>query len=98
MWLGTVAGRVWADRQLPQLAGRRLVLVTDVLSDRSEVAVDLVDAGIGSTVLVTTDEAASSASGESIVDLAVVALVAGHDPLPAARSAADAPRIVEADA
>ena len=89
MWLGTVTGRVWADRALPQLAGRRLVLVADALSTRHEVAVDLVDAGVGSQVLVTTDESAASACGESTVDLAVVALVAGHDPLRAGHSPSD---------
>lgn len=73
--LGTVVRRVWSDRQLSSLDGRRLVLVADVGSDRREVAVDLVDAGTGVLVLVATDEAAAAAAGDPAVDAAVVALV-----------------------
>jgi ethanolamine utilization protein EutN len=77
--LGTVVRRVWSDRQLSSLDGRRLVLVADVGSDRREVAVDLVDAGTGVLVLVATDEAAAAAAGDPAVDAAVVALVSEPD-------------------
>lgn len=80
MMLGTVVRRVWSDRQLSSLDGRRLVLVADLDSDRREVAVDLVDAGTGGLVLVATDEAAAAAAGDPAVDAAVVALVSEPDP------------------
>jgi ethanolamine utilization protein EutN len=79
MLLGRVVGRVWADRQLPALRGRRFVLVQDDSTGARVVAVDLVDAGRGATVLVATDEAAQAAVGEQAVDAAVVALVADLD-------------------
>ena len=77
--IGTVIGRVWSDRQLPALTGRRLVLVASLTTERREVAVDLMDAGPGVTVLVATDEAAAAAVGDPAVDAAVVALVSGWD-------------------
>jgi ethanolamine utilization protein EutN len=82
MLLAEVLGRVWSERQLPALAGRRFVLVRELGSGVHTVAVDLIDVGIGSTVLVTTDEAAATACGEPTLDAAVVALVSGvdHDP------------------
>jgi microcompartment protein CcmK/EutM len=79
MLLGRVLGRVWADRQLPALAGRRFVLVEDESTHARVVAVDLVDAGRGATVLVATDDAAQCAAQEDAVDAAVVALVADLD-------------------
>lgn len=82
MMLATVVGRVWSDRQLPALNGHRLVLVTGVGSGHRAVAVDLMDAAPGVTVLVATDEAAAAAVGDPTVDAAVVALVAGWDPEP----------------
>lgn len=80
MILGTVVGQIWSERQLASLDGRRFVLVAEVGSDRRSVAVDLVDAGPGVTVLVATDEAAAAATGEATVDAAVVALVADGAP------------------
>jgi ethanolamine utilization protein EutN len=77
--LGTVVGRVWADRQLPGLNGRRLVLVAVVGSDHREVAIDLVDAAPGVAVLIAKDEAAAAAAGDPTVDAAVVALVDNWD-------------------
>jgi ethanolamine utilization protein EutN len=68
--LGTVVQRVWADRQLSSLDGRRLVLVAEVDTDRREVAVDLCDAGPGVLVLVATDEAAAAAAADATVDAA----------------------------
>lgn len=83
MILGEVLGRVWAERQLDGLGGRRLVLVRDTGSGERCVAVDLLDSGPGMTVLVATDEAAAAAAGAAWVDAAVVALVSGYDGEPA---------------
>jgi ethanolamine utilization protein EutN len=74
--LGTVVRQVWSERQFPSLDGRRLVLVAEIGTDRRAVAVDLVDAGPGVTVLVATEEAAAAATGDATIDAAVVALVA----------------------
>jgi len=79
MILGQVVGRVWSDRQLPALVGRRFLLVRAVSSEEMTVAVDLLDVGVGATVLIATDEAAAAACGESSVDAAVVALVSEYE-------------------
>jgi microcompartment protein CcmK/EutM len=79
MLLGTVIGRVWSDRPLPALSGRSLLIVRDLLDGSTTVAVDLLEVGVGATVLVTTKEAAAAASGVSAVDAAIVALVANYD-------------------
>lgn len=79
MLLAVVTGRVWSDRQLAGLDGRRMVTVRGVADDAALVAVDLLEVGVGDTVLVTTDEAAAAASGVATVDAAVVALVSGYD-------------------
>jgi ethanolamine utilization protein EutN len=81
MILGEVVGRVWNDRQVPGLQGRRLLLVRDLASDGQFVAVDLVEVAAGDVVLVVQDDAAQSAAGAA-VDAAVVALVGGADALP----------------
>jgi ethanolamine utilization protein EutN len=82
MLLAEVLGRVWAERQVPDLDGRRMVLVRDLSTSAAHVAVDLVDVAAGNTVLVATDDAAQTATGGAAVDAAVVALVAGADRLP----------------
>ena len=64
------------------LDGRRFVLVRDPDSGARHVAVDLVDAAAGTTVLVATDEAAAAARRDRGVDAAVVALVSGYDGQP----------------
>ena len=84
MLLAEVLGRVWAERQVPDLDGRRMVLVRELSTSAAHVAVDLVDVAAGNTVLVVTDDAAPTATGGAAVDAAVVALVAGADHLPAA--------------
>ncbi len=83
MILGEVVGRVWSERQHAGLDGRRLVLVRDPDSGARHVAVDLLDAAAGMTVLLATDEAAAMACGIPSVDAAVVALVSGYDGQPA---------------
>lgn len=82
MLLAEVLGRVWAERQVPDLDGRRMVLVRELSTSATHVAVDLVDVAAGNTVLVVTDDAAQTATGGAAVDAAVVALVAGTDRLP----------------
>ena len=82
MLLAEVLGRVWAERQVPDLDGRRMVLVRDLSTSAAHVAVDLIDVAAGNTVLVVTDDAAQTATGGAAVDAAVVALVAGADRLP----------------
>ncbi|NLU78529.1 hypothetical protein HCA58_09080 [Micromonospora sp. HNM0581] len=85
MVLGEVVGKVWADRILSPLQGRRLVLVRVRPDGPDLVAVDPLNVGVGTTVLVVTDEAAAAVAGESTVDAAVVALLADTgtpDPAP----------------
>ena len=82
MLLAEVLGRVWAERQVPDLDGRRMVLVRELSTSAAHVAVDLIDVAAGNTVLVVTDDAAQTATGGAAVDAAVVALVAGADQLP----------------
>lgn len=82
MLLAEVLGRVWAERQLPDLDGRRMVLVRELSTSAAHVAVDLIDVAAGNTVLVVTDDAAQTATGGAAVDAAVVALVAGADQFP----------------
>jgi microcompartment protein CcmK/EutM len=81
MLLAEVLGRVWAERQVRDLDGRRMVLVRELSTSATHVAVDLVEVAAGNTVLVVTDDAAQTATGAA-VDAAVVALVAGADRLP----------------
>jgi ethanolamine utilization protein EutN len=82
MLLAEVLGRVWAERQVADLDGRRMVLIRELSTSATHVAVDLVDVAAGNTVLVATDDAAQTAVGGAAVDAAVVALVAGADRLP----------------
>lgn len=79
MLVARVLGRVWSDRQVPGLDGHRMLVVRDLGSDTIHVAVDLVDATAGNTVIVATDEAAQAQLGGVPVDAAIVALVAGTD-------------------
>lgn len=83
MILGEVVGRVWNERQVTGLQGRRLVAVRVAGDGVVVVAVDLVEVSTGNVVLVATDEAAQAAVGADAagVDAAVVALVSGADDL-----------------
>ncbi|MBW3606615.1 MAG: hypothetical protein KY460_17245, partial [Actinobacteria bacterium] len=58
MLVARVLGRIWSDRQVDGLNGHRMLVVRDLGSGATQVAVDLVDAASGNTVLVATDEAA----------------------------------------
>jgi ethanolamine utilization protein EutN len=88
MLLGRVLGRVWSDRQVAGLDGHRMVIVRELETRATHVAVDLVEATAGSTVIVTTYEAAQAQLGPTPVDAVVVALVAGLEGIddPAAMS------------
>jgi ethanolamine utilization protein EutN len=92
MLLAEVLGRVWAERQVTDLDGRRMVLVRELSTSATHVAVDLVDVAAGNTVLVVTDDAAQTAVGGAAIDAAVVALVAGADQLPASPTSRRAER------
>lgn len=84
MVLGKVVGRVWNERQVSGLDGRRLVAVR-VPGAAPVVAVDLIEVAAGNVVLLATDEAAQAAAGGAAagIDAAVVSLVAGADDLDA---------------
>lgn len=83
MILGEVVGRVWNERQVRGLEGRRLVSVRTSAVEGAIVAVDLIEVAAGNLVLLATDEAAQAAAGGTAggVDAAVVALVSGADDL-----------------
>ena len=89
MILGQVVGRVWNERQVQGLDGRRLVAVR-VPGSAPVVAVDLIEVAEGNVVLLATDEAAQAAVGGNAagIDAAVVALVAGADKLDSLQDAA----------
>ena len=88
MLVGEVLGRIWNDRQIADLERRRLVVVRELGSGATVVAVDLIDVAAGNRVLVATDDAARSAADAPGVDAAVVARVRGADVLPGDRGAA----------
>ncbi|HTA21018.1 MAG TPA: EutN/CcmL family microcompartment protein [Polyangia bacterium] len=87
---GTIIGNVWATRQAPGLAGRKLVLVAARDADgrasgRVVVAVDTLDAGAGDDVTVAFGSGArnvvAAAAGpdnrDLLCDAAVAAIVEG---------------------
>ena len=92
MRIAEVVGRVWNDREISALQGRRLVLVRDLGLGAFTVAVDLIEVAPGNTVLIVEEDAARTAAGAP-VDAAVIALVGGADklPEPAAGRAAEDP-------
>jgi len=84
MQRGKVTGSVWATRRVEVLEGVRLALVRrrgpdGRLLDKEEVAVEVVEAGIGAEVLLADGREASLAmpEGKSFapVDLAVVGVL-----------------------
>lgn len=81
MIIATVVGRVWAERRLPAVEGVRFLSCRTVPGDEVLVAVDLVDAPPGATVLVATDDAAMAVAGGVPADAAIVAIVGGMDPI-----------------
>ncbi len=86
MFLGRVIGEVWATRAMPDLEGKRL-LVIEALDQRDEpsapmvtpvVAADPIGAGVGEHVLVAFGKAARVAcggDGDYALEAAVVGIV-----------------------
>ncbi|MCK4593197.1 EutN/CcmL family microcompartment protein [bacterium] len=88
MQRGRVVGSVWATRRVEVLEGVRLALVRrrgpdGRLLDKEEVAIEVVEAGIGAEVLLADGREASLAmpEGKSFapVDLAVVGVLDRQD-------------------
>lgn len=82
MLMGKVTGSVWATRKHPRLEGQKhmTVCVLDRQGREKDallVAVDLVGAGVGETVLVVTGSGARTACGrENLpVDAAIVGII-----------------------
>jgi len=82
MKLGKVIGNVVTVREVSQYRGSKLLLVQEIDENNKDigeplVAVDTVDAGVGSQVFfVTAREAAMAISGRSIpTDAAIVGIV-----------------------
>lgn len=87
MEFGRVAGSVWCTRKADEMSGYKLLLVepwspTPVPGSRPlRVCADLIGAGVGERVIVTTGSAARRAVGseQAPVDAAVVAIVDGWE-------------------
>ncbi len=75
MLLGDVVARVWPERQLDGLAGKPLVLVREVAGAQLHVALDLIDAGVGTRVMLMTGEPAQRIAGDVPADAVVTAIV-----------------------
>lgn len=83
MELAKVIGSVWCTRKSNALTGNKLLLVEPWKAGEgsgasgSRVAADLIGAGLGEVVLLTTGSAARRAQGDdqSPIDAAVVAIV-----------------------
>ena len=83
MELAKVVGSVWCTRKSNALTGNKLLLVEPWKAGEGNgtgggrVAADLIGAGLGEVVLLTTGSAARKAQGDeqSPIDAAVVAIV-----------------------
>ena len=74
MLLGQVAGRVWATKKSPALAGQ--VFLTVQVGEALLVCADCVGAGEGERVLVATGSAARTAAGAQLpIDAAIIGIV-----------------------
>ena len=73
MILATVTGNFWATKKCEGLRGRIFLEVT--FDGRKAVAADLVGAGIGDRVLVTTGSSARATDPELPCDAAIVAIL-----------------------
>lgn len=73
MILGTVTGNLWATKKCESLRGQTFLVVD--FQDRKMVAADLVGAGVGDRVLVTTGSGARAGNPEMPCDAAVVAIL-----------------------
>lgn len=87
MELGRVAGSVWCTRKSDEMSGYKLLLVEpwdpaqNAPARPLRVCADLIGAGVGERVLLTTGSAARRAVGseQAPVDAAVVAIVDGWE-------------------
>ena len=86
MLMCDVIARLWPERAVEGLAGRPIVLVRETESAAVHAALDLIEAGVGSRVLVVTGEPAHRISGGLPVDAVVTAVVAGDTVAPAGRT------------
>ena len=73
MILGTVTGNLWATKKCDALRGQTFLVVR--FDDRQAVAADLVGAGVGDRVLVTTGSGARAGNPEMPCDAAIVAIL-----------------------
>ena len=73
MILATVTGNFWATKKCENLRGQIFLEVT--FNGRKAVAADLVGAGVGDRVLVTTGSAARAMQPELPCDAAIVAIL-----------------------
>lgn len=79
MMAGRVVGVCVATQKDPRLRGRKLLVVAPLRTDgtpagKPAVAVDLVGAGAGETVLLAKSRDASLAADDAPVDLAVIGI------------------------
>lgn len=76
MIVATVTGNFWATKKCETLRGQIFLEVT--FEDKKAVAADLVGAGMGDRVLVTTGSAARAADPNVPCDAAIVAILDEH--------------------
>lgn len=79
MMAGRIIGVCVATQKEPKLMGRKLLVVEPIRSDgtaagKPAIAVDLVGAGAGETVLLAKSRDASLAADDAPVDLAVIGI------------------------
>lgn len=78
MILGTVVGTIVSTRKCSNLVGYRLLLIEPYYGDKSQIFVsaDIIGAGIGELVLITTDNTTQYALEKSApIDAVVVGIV-----------------------
>ena len=79
MMAGRVIGVCVATQKDPKLAGRKLLVVEPIKTDgtpagKPAIAVDLVGAGAGETVLLAKSRDASLAAADAPIDLAIIGI------------------------
>ena len=87
MRIGKVIGNIWATRKESRLCGFKLMLVQTIdirdgsLVGEPIVATDIIDAGVGETVIYVAGSSARTASGNVSlpVDATIIAIVDNYD-------------------
>ena len=87
MKVAKVIGNIWATKKEERLQGYKFLLIQYVdvtngdVKSNPEVAVDMIDAGVGETVIVVSGSSARNASGNVNlpVDATIVGIVDGLD-------------------